>query len=162
MKSVELNIRNVTGCASFSTVFSVFGSDWSSFFWPYVASSSTGSGQMLKPGRYYIIILRLISLVFDVGLYLSHNPVHHRSNSWALTLATGNKVSVTSVDVKLGGFQVRMVCRWAFRLMAYLSTQDSLPTVSFFECAVLSRTTMTWAAGCIFPNVITEEPRIWY
>ena len=48
---VELNIRNVTGFASFSTVFSVFGSDWSSFFWPYIAGSSTGSGQMLKPGR---------------------------------------------------------------------------------------------------------------
>ena len=31
------------------------------------------------------------------------------------------KVSVTSVDAKLGSFQVRMVCRWAFRASALSS-----------------------------------------
>lgn len=57
-------------------------------------------------------------------------------------------VSVTSVDAKLGGFQVRMVCRWAFRTSnAYKETEISYRGVPGLRIPGL--------------QVTAQESRIW-
>ena len=63
-------------------------------------------------------------------------------------LSKGSKVSVTSVDPKAGTFQVRMVCQWAFRILAELGrVPQSFPSAGTTEELTIQTTTLRSFTG---------------